>query len=141
MTRRDGRGPAQRAGPPEGRDEKVCAICGRRIEWRRRWADDWASVRYCSDACRRRRREDTGRLEQAVLALLDQRARGATICPSEVARAEGGEDWQGLMEPVREAARRLVARDEVEITQGGRVVDPSTAKGPIRIRRRARPPA
>ena len=25
---------------------------------------------------------------------------------------------------------------EVEITQGGRVVDPSTAKGPIRIRRR-----
>ncbi|WP_425545796.1 DUF3253 domain-containing protein, partial [Aeromicrobium alkaliterrae] len=27
-----------------------------------------------------------------------------------------------------------VDRGEVEITQGGRVVDPSTAKGPIRIR-------
>jgi hypothetical protein len=32
-------------------------------------------------------------------------------------------------------ARRLVARGEVEIVQSGRVVDPSTAKGPIRIRR------
>jgi hypothetical protein len=29
----------------------------------------------------------------------------------------------------------MVARGEVEITQGGRVVDPSTAKGAIRIRR------
>ena len=39
------------------------------------------------------------------------------------------------MEPARRAARRLVASGEVEITQAGRVVDPSTAKGPIRIRR------
>jgi hypothetical protein len=39
------------------------------------------------------------------------------------------------MEPARRAARRLVAAGEVEIVQGGRVVDPSTAKGPIRIRR------
>ena len=39
-------------------------------------------------------------------------------------------------EPVREAARRLVARGEVDIVQGGHVVDPSTAKGPIRLRRR-----
>jgi hypothetical protein len=38
------------------------------------------------------------------------------------------------MEPARAAARRLVADGEVEITQRGRVVDPSTARGPIRIR-------
>jgi hypothetical protein len=38
------------------------------------------------------------------------------------------------MEPTRAAARRLVAIGEAEITQGGHVVDPSTAKGPIRIR-------
>jgi len=40
------------------------------------------------------------------------------------------------MEPARSAARRLVAAEEVEITQQGKVVDPATAKGPIRIRRR-----
>lgn len=33
------------------------------------------------------------------------------------------------------AARRLVARGEVQVVQGGRPVDPSTAKGPIRIHR------
>jgi hypothetical protein len=43
-----------------------------------------------------------------------------------------------LMEPARMAARRLVERGEVQITQGGRVVDPSHAKGPIRIRRSRR---
>ena len=36
------------------------------------------------------------------------------------------------------AARRLVVQGTVEIAQGGRTVDPSTAKGPIRIRRGAR---
>lgn len=75
-------------------------------------------------------------LERAVLDLLAARAEGATICPSEVARAVGGADWRALMEPTRAAARRLVASGEVEITQGGTVVDPATARGPIRIRRR-----
>jgi hypothetical protein len=77
------------------------------------------------------------RLESAILELLDRRVRASTICPSDAARAVGDEDtWRELMEPARRAARRLVDRGEVEITQAGQVVDPSTAKGPIRIRRR-----
>ncbi len=78
-------------------------------------------------------------LERAVLALLAARAPGATVCPSEAARAVGGEDWRDLMEPARAAARRLVARGDVEITQHGEVVDPTTARGPIRLRRTPRP--
>ena len=74
-------------------------------------------------------------LEQQVLHLLGARAPGATICPSEAARAVGGLSWRQLMEPARAAAQRLVARGEVEITQRGRVVDGSTARGPVRIRR------
>lgn len=106
------------------------------MEWRKAWARNWDQVRYCSDACRRRKLTSTDEaLEASILDLLDARAGSATICPSEAARAIGGEDWRNLMEPAREAARRLVARDEVEITQGGHVVDPSHAKGPIRIRR------
>jgi hypothetical protein len=73
-------------------------------------------------------------LEQRILDLLAARAATATICPSDVARATA-EDWRPLMEPVRRAARRLVAAGEVDIVQGGSVVDPSTARGPIRIRR------
>ena len=121
-------------------EPKVCDACGRRIEWRRRWADDWDQVRWCSQACRRRKLQpDDLALEAAILDLLSQRSSGATICPSEAARAvaaPAGDDqaWRELMEPARRAARRLVAQGRVEITQGGRVVDPSTAKGPIRIR-------
>lgn len=75
-------------------------------------------------------------LEVAIEDLLGRRSAGATICPSEAARAVAGEqDWRALMEPARRAARRLVAAGRVEITQGGRVVDPSTARGPIRVRR------
>jgi hypothetical protein len=75
-------------------------------------------------------------LEETILRLLSARASGATICPSDAARAVGGDDWRGLMEDTRRAARSLNARGEVDITQGGIPVDPATAKGPIRIRRR-----
>jgi hypothetical protein len=115
---------------------KPCAVCGRTITWRKKWERDWEQVRYCSDACRRAGLSPTdAALQQAVLDLLGQRAAGATICPSEAARQVGGQDWRALMEPARAAARRLVGSGDVEVTQGGHVVDPSTAKGPIRIRR------
>ncbi|MCP4744429.1 MAG: DUF3253 domain-containing protein, partial [Actinomycetales bacterium] len=74
-------------------------------------------------------------LEESIVRLLDQRQAGATICPSEAAKFVGDDNWRELMEPARRAARRLVARGEAEITQQGRVVDPSTVKGPIRIRK------
>ncbi|WP_206185188.1 DUF2256 domain-containing protein [Thioclava sp. F42-5] len=32
---------------------KLCASCGRAFAWRKKWARDWESVRYCSDRCRR----------------------------------------------------------------------------------------
>ena len=81
-------------------------------------------------------RELHDRLRTAILELLAQRDPGKTICPSDAARAVGTDDgWRDLMEPARQAGRRLVAAGEVEITQGGHVVDPSTARGPIRIRR------
>jgi hypothetical protein len=120
--------------PAEGdRAEKACATCGRRIEWRKKWERDWDQVRYCSTACRRGPGRVDRELEAAITDLLG--ARPGTICPSEAARRVGGDDWRPLMEPARRAARRLVAAGEVEIVQGGRVVDPSTAKGPIRVRR------
>ena len=127
-------GHTRRVATPE---PKVCASCGRRIEWRKKWERDWDSVRYCSAACRRHGVDDVDRrLEATILGLLDQRGRGKTICPSDAARAVGTDDtWRDLMEPARRAARRLVAAGEVVVTQGGHVVDPSTAKGPLRIRR------
>lgn len=96
-------------------------------------------MRYCSKACRRRKvRSEDRALEAAIRELLALRARTASICPSEAARrVAGGEEaaWRPLMEPARRAARRMVAEGEVELVQRGRVVDPSTFYGPVRIRR------
>lgn len=118
-------------------DPKSCVVCGRTIEWRRKWERSWNEVKYCSAACRKRKASVAdGGFEADILELLAARARGASICPSEIARARSAdpEEWRALMEPVREAARRLVAAGRVVITQQGHEVDPSTAKGPIRIR-------
>ncbi len=74
-------------------------------------------------------------LESAILELLTQRGEGKTICPSDAARHVDPENWRKLMEPTRAAGQRLASRGEIEVTQKGRVVDPSRAKGPIRFRR------
>ncbi|NBW31811.1 MAG: DUF2256 domain-containing protein [bacterium] len=41
--------------PPSERPEKICVVCGRPFQWRKRWERVWDEVKYCSDACRRRR--------------------------------------------------------------------------------------
>ena len=133
-------GPMSRRGSPSPSPEKHCAVCGRRMEWRRKWARNWDQVKYCIDACRRRRNAGPGPdLEEEIVALLKARARDATLCPSEVARRvthpDGRGGWRDLMEPVREAGRRLATRGVVVFRQKGRAVDPSTARGPVRIGR------
>jgi hypothetical protein len=81
------------------------------------------------------------RLAAALLELLDRRAPGATVCPSEAARSVSGapddpDAWRPLMEPAREAVRHLVADLAVEVTQQGAVVDLDHVRGPVRVRRR-----
>ena len=70
--------------------------------------------------------------------LLDARAEGTTICPSDAARALAPDDeerWRGLMDDVRRVAFTLVDDGALEVTQKGEVVDGRTARGPIRLRR------
>jgi len=73
--------------------------------------------------------------ERAILELLAQRDPGKTICPSDAARAMGGDDgFRPLMPVVRDAARALVAEGRIEVTQRGEPVDPDRARGAIRLR-------
>jgi hypothetical protein len=117
-------------------EDKVCARCGRRIAWRKKWARSWAEIRYCSDGCRKLRSSAVDRqLEEAIRAMVGT-SRGGGVDPSAAARAVGGEGWRDLVEPARQAARRMVAAGEMVIVQGGHVVDPSTAKGEFRVRLR-----
>jgi hypothetical protein len=64
------------------------------------------------------------------LALARHRAPNRTICPSDVARAIGGDSWRSLM-------RDLAVAGDVEVTQRGVVLDPHGPwRGPVRIRAR-----
>ncbi len=121
------------------RRERLCKRCGRAFAWRREWARDWEVRRYCSDACRGAIPDGTATaLEAAILELLAERGPEKTICPSEAAKAVGGResrhDWESLMEPARDAARRLAAKKRIVITQKDKIVDPVTATGAIRLR-------
>ncbi|HQS03412.1 MAG: hypothetical protein B7Y07_08555 [Halothiobacillus sp. 24-54-40] len=37
--------------------QKICLVCQRPFTWRKKWAKDWAQVKYCSDACRARSKQ------------------------------------------------------------------------------------
>lgn len=75
------------------------------------------------------------RLEAGIQALAEHRGPRSSTCPSDAARAVGGEQWRELMDCAREIAVDLAQRGEVQLTQRGRVIDPGSPwRGPIRIR-------
>ncbi|MEM7410285.1 MAG: DUF2256 and DUF3253 domain-containing protein [Myxococcota bacterium] len=115
-------------------ETKLCSHCGRPFSWRRKWQRVWPQVRYCGARCRREARRGGGeRVEQAILALLG--ARQGTVCPSEPARTLWPDAWRPRMNDVRAAARRLAHEGRVVWRQHGKPVDPTTARGPIRLAR------
>ena len=69
-------------------------------------------------------------IAEMLLALAAERDTGKTFCPSEAARRLS-DDWRPLMLDIRRVAATL----PLIATQRGQPVDPSTAKGPIRLRK------
>jgi hypothetical protein len=71
----------------------------------------------------------------ATLALLAARAEGATVCPSEVARAlaaaAGHRDWRGEMAAVHRAVDGLVGEGAVQLSWKGTALP--VRSGPYRI--------
>lgn len=71
----------------------------------------------------------------AVLALLNKRAAGATVCPSEVARklaeANGTDNWRPEMSKVHAAVDELVREGAVRLSWKGRAMP--LRDGPYRI--------
>ncbi|MFN3197422.1 MAG: DUF3253 domain-containing protein [Bradymonadia bacterium] len=117
-------------------DDKTCVVCGRRIEWRRKWADQWHEITRCSERCRKMRLDKTDEaLEEALIAMARARGRRKSFMLSEAAQKVSPLGWMPLMERTLMAARRLVARGELLMLQGGRAVDPSTARGAVHLRR------
>jgi hypothetical protein len=73
---------------------------------------------------------------EAVLALLDERGPGKTICPSEAARrmAKPGTDWRAQMQDIHEAVDMLHRERRIELSWKGEQLD--RRRGAYRIARR-----
>jgi hypothetical protein len=125
---------------------------------------NWDSITYCSDPCRKHKIKPDSldiAFESKILELLSQRrvAQGAdAVVACEEAEEEtlkkydplnvtDIEDISGegsksqrkskplrVRERCRQAARRLAARGEILITQDGKAVDPSFAKGVMELK-------
>lgn len=76
---------------------------------------------------------DTKAARDMTLMLLSARAPGATVCPSEVARALTAPAWRAAMPVVHEAIDDLVADGAVQLSWKGERL-PARA-GPYRIGR------
>jgi hypothetical protein len=76
-----------------------------------------------------------------ILALLDARSAGSTICPSDAARALAADEtaWRALMPEVRRVAAALADAGRLRVTQHGEDVDALAARGPIRLGRPLNP--
>lgn len=74
--------------------------------------------------------------DEAILALLAERAGSATICPSEAARRLAGPqgDWRAQMDAVHAAADRLAANGAIALSWKGAPM--RKRRGPYRIARR-----
>lgn len=71
----------------------------------------------------------------AILALLEERGPGKTICPSEAARRLAKHDeWRAHMESVHAAADALAARGEIALSWKGEPLD--QRRGAYRFARR-----
>ena len=80
-------------------------------------------------------------IHEAILQLLARRRPGASICPSEVARGTGRDDWRELMPAIRAAAAHLAQQGRLLVLQNGEVLpaDANAWVGPIRLGLPSRP--
>lgn len=73
-------------------------------------------------------------ISETIVELSAKRGKNKTICPSEVARKLGPDEWRNYMEEIRKTAFALRDAGKIVITQKGNVVVGNEVVGPIRIR-------
>lgn len=110
---------------------KICPVCGRRFQWRKKWAADWEQVRFCSKRCKATRLDATDQAIEDTLRRLLRTHPNQAIALSAIAEHL---PIDPNTERARNAARRLVARGEAVLVDKGRVIEPEHARGPLWLR-------
>jgi hypothetical protein len=77
-------------------------------------------------------------IDTAILALFSARRDGATLCPSDIARHIGGEDWRDIMPLIHRHVKARACLGALRLTQKGMTVQPDDLQGVYRIARPAK---
>lgn len=72
-------------------------------------------------------------IRDEILRLLLIDSKGASICPTDVARSLRPQ-WRQWMPLVREIAAEMARDNEIEVIHQDKIVDIETVKGPVRLR-------
>ena len=116
--------------------QRSCSSCGRSFTWRKSFAKNWEDVKYCSKACRKRKLSKIDQqIENSILELLETQTYPTPLSTGQIANLLDFGDDKNLLESIKRAARRLEAKSFVIITQDGKRVDSSKAKGHLQIRK------
>ena len=116
--------------------QKSCSSCGRSFTWRKSFAKNWADVKYCSNACRKRKLSKIDqRIEKIIIELLEAQPHPTPLDTTQIADFLDFGNDKNLLESIKRAARRLESKSFVIITQDGKKVNSSTAKGHLQIRK------
>ena len=116
--------------------QKSCSSCGRKFTWRKSFAKNWEDVKYCSKACRKRKLSKIDQqIESTILKLLVSQSHPTPVTTGQIADLLDFGNDKYLLESIKRAARRLEAKSFVIITQDGKRVDSSKAKGNLQIRK------
>lgn len=118
-------------------ESKTCAACGRPFSWRRKWAEHWSEVKFCSRRCRglKVRRVDR-EIETLLLTALRSESSPASIDPAKTIRAQRSDlpDVQSSIERIHRAVRRLAERGDIELILHNRLISPGELRAGVRIR-------
>ncbi|MDG1189990.1 MAG: DUF2256 domain-containing protein [Flavobacteriales bacterium] len=41
--------------------QKICLVCQKPYDWRKKWEKNWDEVKYCSERCRRNKNKTTAK--------------------------------------------------------------------------------
>tara|TARA_B100000459_G_scaffold67036_1_gene36981 strand:- start:3 stop:383 length:381 start_codon:yes stop_codon:yes gene_type:complete len=116
--------------------QKNCSSCGRSFTWRKSFAKNWEDVKYCSNACRNRKLSKIDQqIENSILELLEAETYSNPLSTDQIADFLDFGNDKNLLESIKRAARRLEMKSFVIITQDGKRVDSSIAKGHLQIRK------
>jgi hypothetical protein len=75
-------------------------------------------------------------IRKTILKLADERGPEKTFGPSDVARAVDRHNWRMLLDQVRLVASTLIHEGKIIATKSGRVVDITSSKGPLRLKKK-----